>query len=325
MNAKKSLRFVISLVLASLSLVGLLAVLNLQGLAYAAAGQALGTFKADEASQVTGQAAKVVETSDEAAELVEAASPSTAVAASSAGLNILTVCALGCDYDDVQAAVSAVPAGGTVKVATGVYTDTNGDGRVVRITKTLSLLGGYTPADPADPAWDTPDPQANPTILDAEGAGQVVYINDNVAVTLAGFHIRNGRAASAKGSGVYVGRANSVIRDNWIYNNTARGVDTTYAGGGGIYVGGGNPLIQDNAIYSNTAIITGTLSSDIGGGGIYVYQGGALIERNVIWGNYAYAERTRSGGGGIYIYGNDASTVIMRDNTIATNTAKVST
>ncbi|MBN1886352.1 MAG: PKD domain-containing protein [Thermoflexales bacterium] len=336
MNAKKSLRFVVSLILASASLVGLLAVLNLQDQVYAAAqpatvGQAVEQVSGPKTSEVL-KTSEVWPSPPQNSEMIqragsseEAASPSRAVLAPSAELDVLTVCGTGCDYSDVQAAVSAVPAGGTVKVAAGVYTDTNGDGRVVRITKTLSLLGGYTPLGNGTPAdWDTPDPQVNPTILDAQGQGQVVYINDNVAATVAGFHIRNGRAASAKGSGVYVGSADSVIRDNWIYSNTARGVDLTYAGGGGVYIAGGNPLVQNNAIYSNTAIITGSGSSDDGGGGIYVYQGGALIEGNVIWGNYVYATQGRSGGGGIYVFGSDASaTVIVRDNTIATNTARV--
>ncbi|MBN1887910.1 MAG: PKD domain-containing protein, partial [Thermoflexales bacterium] len=326
----KSIRLVVTLGLAVLGLSALLLALSGQQRAYAAwpgQGQALplsrivedvrqasrAAAERSEAEQAVLASAPVAETSAALADSLSRAP----LALASNGAAVVTVCGSGCDYASVQAAVSAVPAGGTVKVAAGVYTDTDGDGRVVRITKTLSLLGGYTPAD-----WDTPDPQANLTALDAEGAGQVVYINDNVAATVAGFHIRNGRVAGANGSGLYVGSGNSLIRDNRIYNNTLTNT-ARYSGGGGVYIAGGDPIIQNNAIYSNSAIVTDTSSFDGGGGGVYVYQGGAQIEGNTIWGNYVYAAQGRGGGGGIYIYGDDASTVVVRDNVIATNTASV--
>ena len=69
----------------------------------------------------------------------------------------------------------------------GVYTYT----QVVIITKSLTLQGGYTPAD-----WYNPDPTVNTTIIDAQRHGRGVSIvgnwNDHPLVTIDGFTIKGG-------------------------------------------------------------------------------------------------------------------------------------
>jgi hypothetical protein len=88
----------------------------------------------------------------------------------------------------VQHAVDVAGDGDVIKVAAGTYTDVQerpvpagypsppASGTVVQvvyISKTVTIRGGYTSAnDFADP----PDPEANPTTLDAQSNGRVLLI-----------------------------------------------------------------------------------------------------------------------------------------------------
>ncbi|MBU0702320.1 MAG: hypothetical protein KKC18_00440, partial [Chloroflexi bacterium] len=65
-----------------------------------------------------------------------AASPPLAPLSNGSETAVITVCN-SCPYTTVQAAVSDIPSGGIVKVAQGIYTDTDADSRVVYITKSL--------------------------------------------------------------------------------------------------------------------------------------------------------------------------------------------
>lgn len=91
----------------------------------------------------------------------------------------LTVCPAGpptCGYATVQAAVDAAAAGDIIQVAAGVYTDLHPRPapagytgatiitQVVYLTKTVTIQGGYTTS-----FTEPPDPEANPTTLDAQG------------------------------------------------------------------------------------------------------------------------------------------------------------
>jgi hypothetical protein len=93
--------------------------------------------------------------------------------------NSLTVCPAGppdCDHARIQDAVDAAGHGDATQV--------------VYISKTVTLRGGYAAPDFSEP----PDPQANPTTLDAQGQGRVLYITGAISPTVEGLRIAGGDA-----------------------------------------------------------------------------------------------------------------------------------
>jgi uncharacterized repeat protein (TIGR01451 family) len=116
----------------------------------------------------------------------------------------------------VQHAVDEALPGDEVKVAAGIYTDTDGLGQVVDVSKAITLTGGYAP-----PQWSVFDPNENETVLQGQ-SGDVVVIGP-AAVTLAGFHIVSGTAGvNVSGSGD-VALSRSWVRDNVDGVNVASG------------------------------------------------------------------------------------------------------
>ena len=149
----------------------------------------------------------------------------------------LHVCPSGCTYSSVQAAVDAASNGDVIKVAAGTYTDVHFRPRndvtttglvaqVVYISKTVTIQGGYTITN-----WTTPDPDANPTTLDAAGQGRVLYITGEISPTVEGLQITGGEAqglggipwGADTGGGLYVITATAVIHNNQIFSNTCSG------------------------------------------------------------------------------------------------------
>jgi len=218
---------------------------------------------------------------------------------------VLTVChGGGCDYDNIQDGVDAAIAGNVIKVATGVYTNVNTHGglaQVVYVNKSVAILGGYTTAF-ADP----PDPEANPTTVDAQGGGRAFYITGEVSPTLEGLRITGGDAAGLgggqggtdAGGGVYIANASAVISDNVVFNNTAHW-------GGGLY------LWQSDAVLDGNTVASNTVPHD--GGGLYLQESGATLSRNTLLSNVASHH-----GGGLYLQRSDATLV---NNVVADNRA----
>jgi hypothetical protein len=243
----------------------------------------------------------------------------------------LQVCPAGCPYTSVQAAVDAAAPGSVLKVAAGTYTDLHArDGftQVVYISKTVTLQGGYTTANGfADP----PNPDANPTILDAQGKGRVIVILD-AGPTIEGFTITGGYVEKpggvGSGGGIYIHSASPTIRNNWIVDNSADG------DGGAIFVNHGSAQILENRIVGNTAtwagglriindadvqivgnLIEGNVAQNTGGGIDVDCCGGTtpLIARNVILNNDGSAR-----GGGIIV---NATYARLVNNVLAGNRA----
>ncbi|MCP4361136.1 MAG: hypothetical protein GY796_24270, partial [Chloroflexi bacterium] len=230
-----------------------------------------------------------------------------------------TVCPSGiptCGFSTVQEAVDAASDGNTIKVATGVYTGVsarNGVTQVVYISKSITVRGGYT-TDFTDP----PDPEANPTTLDAQDQGRVIYITGDISVTISGLNITGGDLQlegtppllDYSGGGIFVITATVTLTNNHIYSNTA------FRGGGFFLYNSPNAAIIKNTITGNT--VTGGASR--GGGGVFYLSAGGVVDENLIKNNRA--EPTGGGEkhyGGIYFY--NSADIVMSNNTIIDNYA----
>jgi hypothetical protein len=215
------------------------------------------------------------------------------------------VCAT-CPYTNVQAAVDAANPGDTIKVATGVYTGVQMRGGVtqtVYLSKTVTIQGGYATTN-----WITPNPEANPTTLDAQGQGRVLYITGSISPTIAGLRITGGNAAGLLGSaqwnydaggGVYVYTATATINACRVFSNAS-------AMGGGLYLRSSSATLQNSHVTSNTATAYG--------GGLYLYNSDAAMLK----GNQIISNTTASQGGGLYLFTSDATLIT---NTVTSNTA----
>ncbi|KPL19245.1 MAG: hypothetical protein AMJ93_13260, partial [Anaerolineae bacterium SM23_84] len=186
----------------------------------------------------------------------------------------------GITYTTVQAAVDAAQDGDTVKVAgtcTGVEVRA-GITQTVYIDKSIIVRGGYTTTN-----WMVSDPVANPTTLDAQGQGRVIYITGDINPTVEGLRITGGDADGLGGH-----------NNQW----------WAYDAGGGMYIIYATAIISNNRVFSNTA--------GIGGGLFLRYGGGTTLNNNIVFSN------TAVDGGGLGLGGSDAT---LNSNTVFSNTA----
>jgi len=213
-------------------------------------------------------------------------------------------------YATIQAAVDAANSGDVIKVAQGTYNDVHHIAsldtatftatQIVAITRELTLRGGHALLD-----WDVSDPNAHPTIMDADGKGRVLVIIGAIAPTIEGLRLTGGDAAGLGGTswgdvggGVYVANAAPILSDSVIYSNTA-------------YVGGGLFLSRSSAILSNNTIVSNTAVTDAGG--LHLNASNATLRHNTISGNTG-----RGWGGGVML---SSSSALLSGNTIASNSA----
>ncbi len=181
----------------------------------------------------------------------------------------------------LQHAVDVAETGGEIQVAAGIYTGVSaraGITQVVYLSNTLTLRGGYTTTN-----WTTPYPITQPTTLDAQGQGRVLYITGNISPTVEGLYITGGNAsglggsedwASSAGSGIYVIGGRITLNRNVIFSNTSSGPD--FVAGAGLYLQSSIAELYKNEILSNTAG---------NGGGIVVYSSTAMLTENWIHNN----------------------------------------
>jgi parallel beta-helix repeat protein len=240
-------------------------------------------------------------------------------------------------YTTVQGAVDAARDGDVVKVASGTYTSVNtrpcrDDStpgvitQVVYLEKSIAIKGGYTIAN-----WTTPDPETNPTTLDAQGQGRVLYIT-GATVTIEGLRITGGDAQGLgsslpswtdAGGGVYVTTTTLTFIDNHVFGNTAEC-------GGGMYLSRSDATLRDNTVTANTAGYSGgglcmeysyasfsdnTITANTAGyrgGGLHVSDSNATLHNNTV------SDNTSMYGGGLYLYRSGAA---LSTNAITTNIA----
>ncbi|MBN1180140.1 MAG: right-handed parallel beta-helix repeat-containing protein, partial [Anaerolineae bacterium] len=221
-------------------------------------------------------------------------------------------------YGNVQNAVNDSSDGDTLYVA-GVCMGVNtvqSMNQTVFLTKTLTVQGGYTTTN-----WSTPDPIANPTILDALGMGRVVYIADTAVVTMTGLHLRQG--SGTNGGAVFVVSGGTFsLTESLVYSSTATNGGAFYNAGGRVYFDGntvfGNQATGGGAFYNagGQALLDSTVfhanHATTNGGAVYHGGGSTTLQNDVFWANSA------TSGGGVYNIGNN---LIARHNTFYANSA----
>jgi uncharacterized repeat protein (TIGR01451 family) len=187
------------------------------------------------------------------------------------------------DASAVQDAVTAANPGDTIRAAgycAGVHEVVH-EMQTVHIPKELTLRGGYTTTN-----WSTAFPVTQPTTLDAQGLGRVIYATDRL--TMADMTVQNGSISGAGGcpsgcgGGVFAAGALSLDGVD-IRGNTAA------SDGGGVYAFGVTRL-SDDLFLGNSCT-----SVDCRGGGLFVY-GVLMLNGSRFIGNVAAGS-----GGGAYV------------------------
>jgi hypothetical protein len=213
------------------------------------------------------------------------------------------------DYLTVQAAVDASASPVDVVKVAGTCSGVNhyaGLAQTVYISKTITIQGGYTETN-----WTTPDPLVNPTTLDANSLGRILYITGNIAPTIKGLRLTGGDADGLgggppgvnTGGGIEIITATTTIQNCEIFGNTADF-------GGGLDMAFSSSTIAWNYIHDNFASAEG--------GGMMLYTSGATLANNIIVSNTAGTTEGGSGGGVFVRQGNGT---LLAKNTIASNSA----
>lgn len=229
-------------------------------------------------------------------------------------------------YTSIQAAVDAAAAGDLIKIAgycSGIA-ERDGLAQTVYLAKNVTLRGGYAPGD-----WSAFNPEANPSTLDAQGQGRVVYVAAGAQPTLEALSLTGGDAAGLgggrfsrdAGGGLYSVSAAPIVSGCVLYDNTAQE-------GGGAYLVSSPASLVANTFWGNMAesgggfmldhstagvdgnLVTGNTAGT--GGGIHLYYSPAALSANRVLANSA-----TSFGGGLYATYSGAT---LRNDVLADNT-----
>lgn len=227
-----------------------------------------------------------------------------------------------------QAAMDVAAAGDEIWVRGHSYDDV---AAYVTVTSGVSMYGGF---DGTETLREQRDPDANPTILDAQfslvarpviglssvtnvmidgftimggdnndGAG-IRVINSGNSVTLSNLVI-TGNDSPNYGGGIYLSGSYATISDCTITDNIAT------SAGGGIYLTSSSPAIYDCTIENN-------LAGGNSGAGISGTNSSPTITNCIVRGNVNDDSIANGGGGGLGFY--NSSNPTIRDAVIADNT-----
>lgn len=214
----------------------------------------------------------------------------------------------------IQQAVDAASTGGTVKVGgycAGVQARA-GTSQTVYLSATLTLAGGFTNTVGG---WATSNPVSNPTVLDAQTAGRVIFAT--APVTVSNLTAQNGNSNN-DGGGAYFGNSVALVGSR-IRSSTA-------GSGGGVFAAGAASVIgsalQDNSSgFGGGLVAAGTLAisathflnnSATGGAGGAFAAGPVTVTGTIFEGN---ATTLIAAGGGLYAN----STLAIRDSQFLSN------
>jgi hypothetical protein len=197
-----------------------------------------------------------------------------------------TVCAIGCPFATIQAAVDAAADGDTIKIKKGAYVE-----NVVLTDKSLTLQGAGALA----------------TVVDGGGVGRAFTITGTFGVTrvkLADLTITGGQTPDL-GGGISCGSAELTVTDASIVHNATQGL------GGGLYTNCAKTTLVRTLVTENRSDGPGNFD---GGGGIAAISGVTLkLANSTVAVNHAVTD-----GGGIL--GREAS-IVVEYGTIAANRA----
>ena len=191
-----------------------------------------------------------------------------------------TVCASGCDYTTIQAAINAACPGDTIQVHSGTYYEH------VVVNKTLILQG-------VDSGSGLP-------VVNAGGSGSAITLSANNC-TLEGFVAK--RAGNWPDSGIKVTSSSNTISGNTATDNGYSGILLDSSSGNTISgnAASGN-LIGIHLVSSSSNIISGNTATVNTAYGIYLYSS----SNNTILGNTASSNNEL----GINLYSSNNNTIL---------------
>lgn len=140
----------------------------------------------------------------------------------------------GCTYATITAAMAAANPGDRLLLEGGVTFIEN-----LSITKSLTIHGGYNGCASGSTAR---------TIISGGGIGRVMYIYENLDITLENLNITNANT-SGNGAGIFVRWNTHLSGNNLEINN-----NTSSALGGGVRLWGGSATFTNSYIHNNTAL-----------------------------------------------------------------------
>ncbi len=193
----------------------------------------------------------------------------------------ITVCASGCNYTTIQAAINAVSTndGDTINVTAALHTEAD-----IVVNKSVTITG-------ASASSVTVQAHANKD----EASDRVFTISGGATVTIQNMTIRHGKTTNspAQGGGIYNSGTLTLQRVTVTANHAQGNTDAPggTAEGGGIYNYGSLTIIN-STISDNTALggngSSGNDGGDGRGGGIANGSSGTLVATNsTISGNTA--------------------------------------